>query len=380
MEPYGWPPPPRANWLLLGHEAAESEILNCIHSGRLPHAWLICGARGIGKATLAFRFARYLLAGSGAGESAASALPGEGLLREVDQRASEPMDGLAIAPDRPLFHRVASGGHADLFTVERRINEKTGRLRSEIVVEDVRSVVAFLAHTAAEGGWRAVVVDAAENLNRSAANALLKVLEEPPPQTVLLLVSHNPGCLLPTIRSRCRRLLLKAPAVSVGSDLLARYRPDLHPDQAHALLKLADDSIGIALALADADGLAVRDDVVGAFAALPKLDMTALGRLGDRVTRAGLEDSFPVVKDVFARLLSRIVRAAALAGSGAEPAMGVAEDQDIVDRLAARASLDRWLEVWDNTSGLLARVEGANLDRRQVILDLFLTLRSAVRS
>lgn len=380
LEPYGWPPPPRANWLLLGHEAAEREILDCIRSGRLPHAWLICGARGIGKATLAFRFARYLLAGSGAGEPSAPGLFGDGLLQGAEEGAPEAMNGLAVAPDCPLFHRVASGGHADLFTVERRINEKTGRLRSDIVVEDVRSVVAFLAHTAAEGGWRAVVVDGAEDMNRSAANALLKVLEEPPPQTVLLLVSHNPGRLLPTIRSRCRRLLLKAPAEAVGVDLFLRYRPEVHRDQARALLKLADGSIGVALALADADGLAVRDDVVGAFAALPKLDMAALGRLGDRVTRAGVEDAFPVMTDVFLRWLSRIVRAAAVTNTGADTDTARAEDQDIVDRLAVRASLDRWLQVWDNTSGLLARVDSANLDRRQVVFDLFLTLRSAVRS
>ncbi len=150
----------------------------------MHHAWLITGAPGVGKATLAYRFARRLLAGV------------------------QPGDTLAVDPASPVFRRVAVGSHADLLTVEREWDDKKSRLRGEIVVDDARAISAFLRLTPAEGGWRVVVIDGAEHMNRNAANAVLKMLEEPPPRAVLLLTCAAPGRLLPTIRSRCRRLAL----------------------------------------------------------------------------------------------------------------------------------------------------------------------------
>ncbi|MBC7801304.1 MAG: AAA family ATPase, partial [Gemmatimonadaceae bacterium] len=166
---------PRANPLLLGHAAAEAAMDDAIRARRVHHAWLLTGLEGIGKATCAYRFARRLLAGTGA----------------------------AHDPDSPLFRRVAAGTHADLLTIERAWDDKRKRKRSEIVVDSARGAAEFLRLTPAEGGWRIVVVDGAEHLNRNAANALLKILEEPPARAVLLLVCAAPGRLLPTIRSRC---------------------------------------------------------------------------------------------------------------------------------------------------------------------------------
>src|SRR5581483_8430144 len=114
---------------------------------------------------------------------------------------------LDMDPTHPVFRRLAELTHSDFRLLRRSLNDK-GRLRSEIVVEDVRAAIDFLRLTPAEGAWRVLIVDAADDLNRNAANALLKILEEPRPKTVLILVSHAPGRLLPTIRSRCRRLTL----------------------------------------------------------------------------------------------------------------------------------------------------------------------------
>src|ERR1700737_4487361 len=174
------PPDPRANPILLGHQAAERTLLDAMHQGRMHHAWLITGPEGIGKATLAFRFARRLLAGQ------------EGTA-----------DSLALDPTHPVFRRVVAGGHADLKTVERAIDEKTKRLKRDIAVKDVREINGFMALTPAEGGWRVAIVDGAEDLNQNSANALLKILEEPPSRAVLILVCSATGRLLPTIRSRC---------------------------------------------------------------------------------------------------------------------------------------------------------------------------------
>src|ERR1700757_457790 len=164
---------PHENPELIGQAAAEGSLLDAARSGRMAHAWLLAGPRGVGKATLAFRFARFLLAGS---EAEAGGLFGSG------------PQTLAIDPGHPVFRRVASGAHPDLRVVARGVNPKTGRLRSEIVVDDIREAIGFLRLTPSEGGWRVVIVDGAEDMNRNAANALLKVLEEPPARAILLLV------------------------------------------------------------------------------------------------------------------------------------------------------------------------------------------------
>ncbi|MDP9095264.1 MAG: AAA family ATPase, partial [Pseudomonadota bacterium] len=165
---------------MFGHAAAEAEFEAARAAGRLHHAWLISGAEGIGKATLAFRLARRLLSTSG-----------------------DPNDSA-----NPSFRRVAQATHADLLTVAREWDDKRKRQRSEIVIQGARDVAGFLRLTPAEAGWRVVIVDGAEHLNRNAANAVLKVLEEPPARVILLLTCAAPGRLLPTIRSRCRRLRL----------------------------------------------------------------------------------------------------------------------------------------------------------------------------
>ena len=202
---------PRENPELIGHEVAEERFLSAWQSGRLPHGWLITGPRGIGKATFAFRVARFVLSGGGVDKPA-------GLFGDAEA------EGLFVAPDEPVFRRIASGAHADLNTLERTVNPDTGKLRTSIAVSDVRRAGDFMRLTASEGGWRVVVVDCVDEMNVNAANALLKVLEEPPARALLLLVSHAPGRLLPTIRSRCCQLPLKLLAHDQVSDLLARLR------------------------------------------------------------------------------------------------------------------------------------------------------------
>ena len=368
-------PEPRANPDLLGHAPAEQALLAAWRGGRLPHAWLITGPRGIGKATLAFRFCRFLLAHGTSGAPAPS-LFGEAPLP----------NSLFVEPAAPVFQRIAAGGHLDLVTVERRWDEKAGRRRSEIVVDDVRAVQGLVAHTAAEGGWRVVVVDAADEMNSNAANALLKVLEEPPAQTVLLLVAHNFGRLLPTIRSRCRRLPLRPLADDTVAELLGRFAPDLTPAGAAALARLSAGSIGRALTLAGQGGGGLRDELLSLIADLPRLDVAAVLAFGERIGKPDASDTFPVAMEMLRGLLACVVRAAAT--GAAEPRIsdsgpataGDARAAAVVGRLAGAGGLDRWLEVWDKTGALLARVDSASLDRKQVILTLFTHLQNAVRA
>src|SRR5579883_2198527 len=319
-------PPPRANPDLVGHRAAERTLVRLYRAGRLPHAMLFAGPRGIGKATLAYRLARFVLAG---GKPDPRPSPGSAAADTT----------LAVDPQSGVFRRVAASGHADLLTVERAWDPRRRRLRGEIVIDDVREIAGFLRLTAAEEGWRVVIVDGAEEMNRNAANAMLKVLEEPPARALLLLVSHNPGRLLPTIRSRCRRVALLPLAVSEAAALLRRYRPGLNEAEALALAAFAEGSVGRALELAD--------------------------------------DAYRVSEELLTRLLARIATAAAQRGDHGSDAEAV--EKAMVARLARTARPERWAELYAELARRFDATRELNLDKKQSLLGAFFAIAELAR-
>jgi DNA polymerase-3 subunit delta' len=363
-------PEPRANPFLTGHDEAEARLLDAFAAGKLPHAVIIGGPRGVGKATLAFRLARFLLA-----------QPATPIGPDLFGAEPAPPISLALPPEHPVFKRIAAGGHADLLTVERGIDSKRkDRLRSEIVVDDTREVAGFLRLTPAEGGWRIVIIDSADEMNRNAANALLKILEEPPRSSMLMLVSHNPGRLLPTIRSRCRKLVLKPLPEDTVVDLLARYRPEIAGEEARALTRLAEGSVGRAIALADAGGVDLYRGLLTLLSRLPELDAVALHSFADKLARAEAESSYRTVVELLTQFLARAIRLAASGeGSDDAPPEIVAGERQAMRRLAGCRGLDQWVEVWEKVTRLIAQAEGLNLDRKQVVLGAFLALEGAAR-
>jgi DNA polymerase-3 subunit delta' len=369
-------PEPRANPDLAGHEVSEQFLLNGFQSGRLAHAWLFCGPPGIGKATLAYRFARYVLSAGGLTQHVD---PNQDSLFGEEPVPENHADGLALQEGHPVFQRVKSGGHADLMSVERQKDEKTGKQKSEIVVDDVRPIGPFLNLTAAEGGWRVVVIDAADDMNRSAANALLKVLEEPPAKALLLLVSHNPGRLLPTIRSRCQRLVMKPLEESALQGLLLRYRPDLSPDDAGALARLAEGSIGRALSLAEEGGVGLYREFMDLIADLPTLDIKSLHAFGDKLARPGQEEAFRTFMALSQGWLNRLMINLSLPET--KNATFSDAEQVLMDRLKHQDSrpdrLGAWLDAQDHINHIFSRAESAYLDKKQVTLSLFHALEKA---
>jgi len=334
------PPHPRATTVLHGHSQAEQALLDAYRGGRLPHAWLLGGPVGIGKATLAYRMARFVLA-----HPDPNAAP--------VQRATS----LQLDPEHPVARRVAAQAQGDLLVLERTVNEKTGNLRQDIQVDDVRRTVSFFGSTAGEGGWRVAVVDAVDELNAAGANALLKVLEEPPRRALLLLVSHSSQRVLPTIRSRCRLLALRpleqddvarAAAAAVGAD----------PDDANvkAVAAIAEGSVGRALALLDADALALRERINALLDRLPAVDPRALHALGDRLYGTDAAPLAAFVDTVNAWLSAR------LAAGTQEPG-----------RMA------RVAEVWDKVNHSARDVETFNLDRKPYVFNVFGWLAEASR-
>jgi DNA polymerase-3 subunit delta' len=281
-----------------------------------------------------------------------------------------------------VFRRVAAGGHADLLTVERAWDPRRKRLRGDILVEDTRAIAEFFRLTAAEEGWRIVIIDGAEGMNRNAANAVLKILEEPPSRALLLLVSHNPGGLLPTIRSRCRRMMLAAPARPVAAGLVRRYRPELEEAEAEALAAVCAGSIGRAVELADSGGLGLYRSVLELLSPAPAIDISRLHGFADRLARADAEDSYRATGELLLQFLGRTAVVAARRGLGPSQTPGdgiVAGEAAAMQRLAKRADPARWAELRAQIECSFAATDELNLDRRQTVLGAFFAIAETAR-
>ncbi len=357
MAEYNDPPLPRENTYFTGQDTAEQTFLDAWSSGRLAHAWLICGPRGIGKATLAYRMARFALS---------QALESEASLFADPEPAS-----LQMMAEHPVFKRIAALGHGDFRAVERPwTDSKKTKRKTTIGVNEVREIGSFLRLTPAEGGWRVVVIDAADEMNRNAANAVLKVLEEPPRRALLFLVSHNPARLLPTIRSRCRRLILEPLELKTVAALLMRYRPDLATSDVEPLSVLADGSIGRAIDLAEAGGLDLFRQMIGVLATLPKLNIGMAHALGDTALKG---ENFRTVADLLTWWLARMVSVEAR-NDWARTAEIIPGEHAIADKLKAATELDQWVEVWEKVVRLFDRADAVHLDKKRIVLNALLAI------
>ncbi len=360
-------PDPRANPDLLGHDTAEASLLAAWNSGRLPHAWLIAGPRGIGKATLAFRFARFAFAQGLQSAEAGGLFGGPPSLPPVT---------LALSPEHPVCRRVAAEGHADMLTLRPGMPqpEKQNKPSDDITVYWVRRAVDLLHRTAAEGGWRVVVVDTAEDMNLPAANALLKALEEPSPNCLLILVSNAPGRLLPTIRSRCRVLHLQPLAAANVERLLMRYRPDLGADERALLMGLCEGSIGRAIELADRGGAALYRTLLDLLVGLPQLDFGAVHAFADTMGRKGEEaqTGLRTALDLMGGIVHRLAKIAA--GDG--PVL--AAEAQLAARCVRRGPMP-WVETFERLAKLGSAGEGLNLDRKAVLVSAFAAFQAAAQ-
>lgn len=367
-------PLPRENPDLVGHDAAQLTFLRTFETGNLPHAWLITGPRGIGKATLAFRFARFILNQSQAGSGHITD-KGAGLFGKALPPSAVPAapDGLYMPPDNQVFQRVAASGHADLFTLEPGFNDEQDRMRDTILVGDVRKAIHFLSLTAAEGGWRIVIVDSADQMNVNASNALLKALEEPPERTLMILVSHTPGRLPATIRSRCCRLALSPLDDFSIADLLGKYAPDVTDTDKELLTALGEGSIGRALELAANGGGTLFRELFGVLSGLPQLDGGGLHALSDGLSRPQSIDAYRTTMNLLLWWLSRLIKGLA----GSRQTELVEGESALINRLRSGADLEQWVEVWEKVTGTVRRADGLNMDRKQVVMNAFFSLRDA---
>lgn len=346
-------PHPSETARLFGQERAEQDFLNAYNQGRLHHGWLITGPRGIGKATLAWRIARFLLATP---QNDGGGLFGESL--------PDP-DTLDVPDDHPVVRRMQAGSEAGLFVLRRGYDEKTKRLRSVITVDEVRKLKGFFSLSSTEGGRRVVIVDAADEMNVSAANALLKLLEEPPEKSFLIQISHQPSRLLPTIRSRCRELRL---SLLQEPDLQAALRQAGLDETPSSLVALSGGSVGEAVRLANLEGVQLYQAILKVLDGMPRFDRQKAQALAEIATARGGEEKRALLFTLLDQILARIARAGVL---GVAPETEVAQGEGaLFTRLCPDAAKARiWAEAAQEISDRNAHGLAVNLDPAALILD-----------
>lgn len=327
-------PHPRRVYELFGQDAALQDAQTAITGGRMHHAWMISGPKGVGKASFAYRLARRLLG------------------------AEQVPDGvLSSDPHDPVCQRLEALSHPDFLLIRRPYNDKTGKLKNEIPVEEARRAPEFFSKSASGKGWRVCIVDSADELNTNSANALLKTLEEPPERGILILIVNTPGRLLPTIRSRCRRLILRAPSIDATTDWLVE-RHGFDREDAHRASAMAQGAPGRALALSETDAPKLKSSLDAALADLPRLDRSAIAQLAGAATRKGGEQIKPILMDFLIADAQTRAKTAALGAAGPSAAAPWVDAADQLGRLA-RESETLYLDVKQTLYAAFALMQDA---------------------
>jgi DNA polymerase-3 subunit delta' len=350
-------PHPRETQVVFGHSDQQAEFLRAFNTGRLHHAWMLTGPKGVGKATLAWRLARFLLA-----------TPED----DGGMFAAPPPETLDVPADHPVARRLLQGAEPRHFLLRRGPNDKETALSQVISVDEVRKMKSFFALSAADGGRRSAIIDSLDEMNPAAANALLKLLEEPPPQVTLLLVAHQPARLLPTIRSRCRELRLSPLGPRDLADALTQAGGDVAPEDRAALAELSGGSVGEAFRLTNLDGLKLYTALVRLFTTLPRLDRSQALALADLAAAKGAAETFDLLVTLIDLFLARLARHGATGQTPPEAAPGEAQ---LLGRLAPHAGASRaWADLAQTLSARARRGKAVNLDPAALLMDILLKI------
>jgi DNA polymerase-3 subunit delta' len=334
-------PHPRENRRLIGQDAAEADFLAAYRSCRMAHAWILSGPEGVGKASFAYRAARFVLANPD---------PASDTVRDAVN--------LDVPAEHPVARRVLANSHPDLHVLRRRAESEKKSISTEITVAAARDAVGFFGSTAGEGGWRVLIVDSVDELNRNSSNALLKAIEEPPFNSLIFLVNHIPGRLLPTIRSRCRTLTFRPLSPTEIEAALFAVDPALNPEAARRAAAVADGSVRTAVRRLEERMLDIIDSVVSLLDELPALRRAEIHAMAEAISRREGAADFDAVMETISDWLHRESRRRA--GEGAA-------------RLAPLA------EVWEKIARASRDADSLNLDRRALVLTVFADLAEAVR-
>ncbi len=346
-------PDPSSNLHVFGHKDVENELASAFASGRMHHAWLINGPKGIGKATLAYRFANHIFHHSN------------------DEKLPEKL--YAPTEDDRDHHQLAAGAHPNLIHLARPFDTKTKTFKSVLSVEEIRRTQPFFGMTATGGGWRIAIVDPADEMNANAANALLKILEEPPEKSLFLLVCNAPGRLLPTIRSRCREINVRP----LDDDDLAKALASLYGSdhgfhqEISTISALAEGSVRKAVQLIEGDGLKNYRSFLSLIEpdGRKPVNWPAIHTLAEGLSIKAKSEAYQLFVDMIMGFLARRVRSLEEPVSGNQAGLNMQS-----------VPLARWADVWEKTAYSARLAETFNLDKKQVILNVFHDINDAIRA
>jgi DNA polymerase-3 subunit delta' len=347
-------PHPRHQDHLFGHAAATADLSSAARAGRLHHGLLVTGPQGVGKATLAWRLVKAMLS------QAPQSLPPD----------------LALGADAAALRQIAALTHPDVLLLRRPWDEKAKRLRQDLTVDEVRRLAGFFSQHSGRGSWRIAVVDAADDLNVNAQNALLKILEEPPDRALLILIAHAPNLLLPTIRSRCRTLKLVPLEPASLDRALDALDPGMDAEARPIYAALSEGAPGRALALSAGGALGLFRETVAILGTIGRPDLGLVSALADRLSRPQASREFDLYQDVSQQILRWMILAKAgrperLASLGPVAAG--------LQRACGQGGLERWVALWEKRAAAVRRADALNLDKRHRIVSQALDAEAALR-
>ncbi len=351
-------PQPQLNPDFTGHEEIEPYILDLINNDNMPHALILGGPKGVGKSTFGYRLARALLK---------KGIPDPNQDSMFADEAPATLDSLYVAPDDPVFRKVASGGHPDFLGLERPIDERKGQPKNSMDIETVRKVAPFLRMTSSDGGWRVVIVNDADTMTRSAQNAILKILEEPPAHTLLILVCHRVGAMIPTIRSRCRLITFTPLKTDTVVDLLKQQYPQEPATDLNSVAAMAEGSIGRAIDLMEEGGQDGLHNVLEVLDNWENWDWPQIHRLAESLGRPGQERAY----NMFSQVLVWTAETLLFAKARNEIALEAPLDHKALRNMLSHYSLEDWVKICENLKAHFDKFSHSHLDKRQAVLGAF---------
>jgi len=343
---------PRLQAELFGHDSAARQMASAARSGHLHHAWLISGPKGVGKATLAWRFARAILAHG---------------------RTNCP-DTLHVPPEHVAFRRIVQLAHPDVIVIRRPWDTDRKRFKTELPIAEVRKLRGYFSKHPSDGDTQVAIVDCADDMSTEAQNALLKVLEEPPKAAILLLLSHAPGQLLPTIKSRCRALQLRPLGAEDMTQALQHLAPDVPAPELEVAATLAEGAPGQAAALAMRGSVVLYQELLTLLATLPRLNHGMLHGFAERTVKQFADRTVSEVATLLSQLVERHLR------SQMGTIAPMTQERDVFRRMAVAIPGPSWTEFWTDLRNQFVRADALNLDKKQFVLNAFYSIESAVKT
>ncbi len=352
---------PKAMSFCIGHDEQEKFFIDLYEKGSLPHAMTFSGIEGIGKTTMAFRLARFLLK-NGKGQDDGDSLFGDALPQEISS--------LDVSADDPVFSRIASGGHGDLLHIHRLFDKAKGKLDATLKVQSLRKIEPFLRKTSSEGGWRIVIVEDADTMNRNAQNAILKILEEPPANVLIMLIAHRPGMLIPTIHSRSRVIQFSSLSAENMAELMRKNGYDLSINEIETLSDLSEGSVGQALKYSDNGGIEMLNKVLEHIALSKQGQTHKIHELASSLGSPAQDVQYRMFVDV----MQWVFRKMLFLKAKGETEIPVYFQNDTVQSILDNSSIENLISLSDNLKNHFSRVEFSNLDRRDAVRSAFLMI------